>query len=675
MALEVERRLAAIMFSDIMGYTALMARDEENARRARDRHEAVVRPLVERYQGEWIERTGDETLSTFPSALDAVNCALAVQAELRDDPELRLRIGIHQGDVTFDAGGISGDGVNIAARIRPLAEPGGVCVSEEVQHSLRGRTDLEFASLGTQELKNVGRPIAVFAVKGTAAPPRPAAAVAVLRVRTSRLPAALVAAALIALGLAGWWWARGGGELAPIRSIAVLPLENLSADPDQEFFADGMTEALIGDIAKIGSLRVISRTSVMRYKDSEKSLPEIARELNVDAVLEGTVMRAGDRVRISAQLIHAPTDRHLWAERYDREVRAILTLQSEIAQAIADQIRIELTPEERERLANTRRVDPEAHEAYLKGLYHWNQFTRESWNRAVDYHVEAIERDPGFALAYVGLAEAHNLLGSWHGDRPPREAYRLARAAAEKALEIDSMLAEAHAELAFAQFVYAWDWAGAEREFRRAIQLNPNSAKTRGKYAVLLNASGRFDEAEVELRRTLELNPLSPIAYVDLGDSYLQSGQYEKARQQALKAADLDLDFNPAYDLLGLVFWREGMPERAIEALRKAAELSGNHPKRLGELGYFYAAAGRPEEARRLLLELENVRAPGHVTTAIAKIHAGLGEQDLAFANLEEAIEEGNPAVVWLNFSPAFDPLRSDPRFLALLRRIGFPES
>jgi tetratricopeptide (TPR) repeat protein len=380
-------------------------------------------------------------------------------------------------------------------------------------------------------------------------------------------------------------------------------------------------------------------------------------------------------VRITAQLIGTSPERHLWANNYDRDLSDILILLSEVAGAIAGEIQVTLTPEEETRLGSTRPVNPEAHEAYLKGRYYWNQFTREGWKRAIDYHKEAIAKDPGFALAYVGLAEAYTLSGSWHGDRPPQEAYRLARAAAEKALEIDDTLAEAHTQLGFAQFMYGWDWAGAEQEFRRGIQLSPNSTMTRGTYAVLLHAMGRFEEAKAEISRTLELNPLSPIAYVDLGVNYLGSGQYGKAREQTLKAAELDPDFPPAYGILGMAFWREGKPEQASEALRKAVQLSNDHPDRIGDLGYVYAASGRTEEARKLLRELKQVQMPGHVSTAIAKVHAGLGEKDFAFASLEKAIEEGNPSVVWLNVWPAFDPLRSDPRFADLLRRINYPGS
>jgi adenylate cyclase len=417
-----ERRLAAIMFTDIVGYTALTARDEEAARRARDRHEAVVRPLVEEYQGQWIERTGDETLSAFPSALDAVNCALAVQEKLDGDLDLQLRVGIHHGDVTFDAAGVSGDGVNVAARVRPMAKPGGSCITGDVHHSVRGRPGLGFEALGEQHFKNVDHPVSVFAVSGTAASPRPASARS--------------------------WWTRGAAELTPIHSIAVLPLENLSRDPEQEYFADGMTEALIGDLAKIGSLTVISRTSIMQYKDARKPLPEIAKELNVAGIIEGTVMRAGDRVRINVQLIDARNDRLLWSDRYDRDLGDILALHGDVARAVAEQVRLELNPEEQAVLTASRTVDPRAYDAYLRGLQlRGPGFSGFSWVQALEQFERAVELDPGFAEAHVALGDARVWLGSGMDGRYRGEFPR-AREAARRALEIDDRLGAAHALLA-----------------------------------------------------------------------------------------------------------------------------------------------------------------------------------------------------------------------------------
>ncbi len=397
----VDRKLAAIMFTDIVGYTALMARDEEAARRARTRHEAVVRPMVERYHGQWLERTGDETLSSFASALDAVSCALTVQAELDGDPDLRLRIGIHHGDVTFDADGVSGEGVNVAARVRPIAEPGGICITEDVHHSVRGRPGLEFEPLGEQEFKNVDHPVAVFAASGTAAPPRPVAEAK--RTALPRAGFALAVLVLIALAI-GWWLARPSAVLPPIRSIAVLPLENLSGDPEQEYFTAGMTEALISDLAKIASLSVVSRTSVMQYAGARKPLPEIALELGADEVVEGSVLRAGRGVRVSVQLIDARRDRHLWSQSYERDLSDILRLQSEVARAVAREVQLKLAPTDQASLTSTRPVNPEAYEAYLKGLYLFGKQGASNHRRAIQLLEQAVEADPDSAPAWAALA-------------------------------------------------------------------------------------------------------------------------------------------------------------------------------------------------------------------------------------------------------------------------------
>ena len=303
-----ERRLAAIMFTDIVGYTALMAESEAKGLRVRERHRALVRPVVEQYHGESIEARGDESLSTFPTALDAVNCALAIEAAARDEAELKLHLGIHLGDVVVQDGEVSGDGVNIASRICALSEGGGICVSDEVQHSIQNQENVEAHSLGEHELKNVPRPVGVFSITGVAAPPRFIAAVQPARSpRTARWAFAGVVA--LFLGALGAWWLTGRApDAGPVRSIAVLPFDNLSGDPEQEYFADGMTEALIANLARVRGLRVISRTSTMAYRNSGKTLPQIARELDVDAVVEGSVLRAGERVRITAQLIQASSD-------------------------------------------------------------------------------------------------------------------------------------------------------------------------------------------------------------------------------------------------------------------------------------------------------------------------------------------------------------------------------
>ncbi len=406
MAERLERHLAAIMFTDIVDSSAVMGASEAAGIRVRHRHFEVVRPIVERYHGRLIEEAGDETLSSFPSAVDAVSCALAIHAELRGDPELRIRAGIHLGEVVFEGRRVHGDGVNVAARIRALAEPGGTTVSGEVYTAVRNQGNVEATSLGDQDLKNIDRPVTVYSITGEPTAPGATPALRVPRLSPRRLGAIGVAAlVVVALG----WWAveRGAFHPGPIRSIAVLPLANLSGDEEQRYFVDGLTDALIGTLAKIESLRVISRTSVMSHRDTQKTLPEVARELEADAIIEGSVLRAGNRVRITTQLIDARTDQPLWSQSYERDLSDILALQGELAEAIAREIELELTPRDRERLSRARPVNPIAYDATLKGRQLIDSLTPSDHRLAVRYFERAIAADPEYAPAYCGLAEVY----------------------------------------------------------------------------------------------------------------------------------------------------------------------------------------------------------------------------------------------------------------------------
>ncbi len=468
----------------------------------------------------------------------------------------------------------------------------------------------------------------------------------------------------------------GGGQPAPIRSLAVLPLENLSRDPEQEYFADGMTEALITDLAQIGALRVISRTSVMRYKGTEKSLREIARELNVDGVVEGSVLRAGERVRITAQLIQAPTDRHLWAKSYERNLRDVLALQSEIARAITDEIRIKITREERARLSKSRPLEPEAYQLYLKGRYFWNKRSEEGFKRGIDYFNQAIHKDPNYALAYAGLAYSYNLLGhELYSVLHPREAYPKAKAAATKALELDETLAEAHSVLADIRFRYDWDWLGAEREHKRAIELNPGYATAHQWYSHYLLPMGRTDESLAESKLALELDPLSLIINLHLGWHYLYVRQYDKAIEQLRKTLELDPNFVLARLFLGQAYEQKAMHEEAIVEFQKAISLSRGGPVHVAALGHAYAVSGKRGEAQKVLERLIELSKRRYVPSyEISVIYAGLGDKEQAFAWLQKAYEERDSS--WLldvNLDPRFDDLRSDPRFADLVRRVGLP--
>jgi TolB-like protein/DNA-binding winged helix-turn-helix (wHTH) protein/Tfp pilus assembly protein PilF len=482
-------------------------------------------------------------------------------------------------------------------------------------------------------------------------------------------------AAVLLVGMAvGWFvWHRiepRTGQVAPgtIRSLAVLPLENLSGDPQQEYFADGMTDALIADLGQIARLRVISRTSVMRYKGTKKSLPEIAGELNVDAVAEGSVIREGGRVRITAQLIEAKTDRHLWAHSYDRGVTSVLALQGEVAQAIANEIQISVTPEEQARLASARPVNPEAHELYLRGWYFWSKAQAPpDVHKAIDYFLQAIDKDPSYALAHAGLAAAYNDLGEGQGSFSS-ETFSKAKTAAARAVELDDGLAEGHAELAHAVLALDWDWAKAEREFKRALELNPNSAVVHAGYAAYLAQVGRLPQAVSEAKQVRWLDPLRLWRYVLVGLIYYDARQYDQALEETRKALELDPKANVSW-LRGFIYREKGMSEKAIREFQRC----GDNAYMLAHLGNAYARAGRAAEARETISKLRQHIRTQNVTYGIALVYAGLGEKDEAFAWLEKAYQVRDKGLTFLKVDPCLDPLRSDPRFQDLLRRVGLP--
>jgi serine/threonine-protein kinase len=498
----------------------------------------------------------------------------------------------------------------------------------------------------------------------------PVAAPARPRLWTRRLALAAVAVvALVALLVSfnvGSLRDRLLGEPTQITSLAVLPLENLSGDAEQQYFVDGIHEELTATLAQIGSLKVISRSSAMRYQETDKPLQQIAEELGVEAVVEGSVRRAGNQVRVTVQLIKADTDEHLFAENYQRELRDILFLQSEIAQAISRQVQVTLSPQEEAQLARTRPVNPEAYEAYLRGRHLiFTGLTPKSIRTSIEYFQEALEKDPNFALAYVGLADAFGFLGgSGISAIPPEEAVPKMEEALEKALELDDQLAEAHTSLGLLKHEYEWDWPAAESEYKRAIELNPNYALAYLFYSQLLNQLGRHEEA---LERSLQAqarDPLDPFISGNVTFRYQLAGQLE----QALELAREDLEVHPdswlAYDNIAGLFLEKGMHEEAIEMYRKAKSRAG--------LGYAYAVAGRRSESLAVLEELKERSTHRHVSPiAFATIYAGLGETEEVFNWLERGYQERDGMTTWIHLLPEFIPYRDDPRFQDLLRRMN----
>jgi len=504
--------------------------------------------------------------------------------------------------------------------------------------------------------------------------PAPEAEPAPARSRRGAITVAILSVALLAVvaALFGFsaWRNRLSGRTSepPIRSLAVLPLSNLSGDPQQDYFADGMTDALITDLAKANELKVISRTSVMQFKDVKKPLPEIARELGVDGILEGSVQRSGGRVRVTVQLIRAATDTHLWAESYERDTPDVLSLQGEIAQAVAREIKVALSPEESTHLTRARPVNPEAYELYLKGQYHYYKWKTDDFRQAVDYFQKAIDADPHWAPPYAALANSYGWL--WiAGAIPPQEALPRFSAALKTALEIDNALPEAHYTLAASDYYYRWDWEEADREFRLALTLDPSLVEARFEYAWFLSCMGRIPEALAEAQRAVERDPLSVSANLALGSIYSLARQYDLALVQLRRTAEMDPNDPRAYEFLSGVYERKGMYEDAVGERQKAMTLGGTKPDRLAGLQRAYEQSGPKGYWMWELSEAKRHQAPYEIALAYAQ----LGNTDQAVAWLEKAYQQHAWQMPQLKIIPEWDPIRSDPRFQALLRKMNFP--
>ncbi len=479
-----------------------------------------------------------------------------------------------------------------------------------------------------------------------------------------------------AVGLGAWAAWRHfypKNSVPAIRSIAVLPLQNLSGDPGQEYFADGMTEELTTDLAKLGSLRVTSRTSTIPYKGTKKGLPEIARELNVDGIVEGSVMRSGNQVRITAQLLYAPADQHIWAETYERDLGDVLRLQSEVAQAIAQQVRAEVTPEQRARLRSARAVNPEAYEAYLRGRYYLsNQFTMaEPLNAAKNYFEESIRKDPGFALAYSGLADSYAYLGFFR-QLSPEQAYRPAKEALGKAMEMDDSIGEAHDTLGLLSFSYDWDWDATERELDRAIELAPSYSCAHEDRASFLAFRGRRAEAMAEIAKSKVLDPGPSSAMAEAGTYYELRDYVGLVEASQRGVVSYPKEWVEHYDL-GVGYEGTGKRLEAISEYQRAVEMSGGDQDALAALAHADASIGRRAEAEKILRDLEQKSKSTYVSPyAIATVYAGLGEKDKAFEFLEKAYRLRSLELSSsLKADLRLDNLRSDPRFQNLLRRVG----
>lgn len=692
-----QRKLAAIMFTDMVGYSTLAQRDDKLALELLEEHRRLLREIFPHFNGTEIKTIGDAFLIEFHSALEAAQCAIEMQRTLakrnHDVPTTRrieIRIGIHIGDVVHRDGDVYGDGVNIASRIEPLAGAGGICVSMDVERQIRNALEARFEKLAPTELKNISVAMDLFRIvlpweQRAKADPAEAG------VRGRSFPAsrlAWVGAIVLAAAGAAWWFAHQAGKqvasspsvstsrTAPAtdqKSVAVLPFVNLSPEKADEYLSDGMTEELLNALAKVKGLHVPGRSSSFAFKGRKEEgiFRKVGEQLHVNTVLEGSVRKAGTRLRITAQLINVADGFHLWSETYDREMADIFAIQSDVAQRVATALKGQLLAGEREQLARKPTENLEAYGLYLKGRYHMIKDTEEASWKAIESYEKAIELDPNYALAYAGLADAYGGLGGVWGFVSPTETVPKSRAAALRAIELDETLAEAHAALAGCKF-FEWNWEEAERELKRALELNPNIPGAHAFLGGLLQGRGRFNEAIAARRQAQKLDPLRPDFTAYLGYPYFLAHQYDQAIACYRQALEMDPKYFWASLWLGEVFVQQGEYDKAISEINKAVNLSGRNVRTVAELAYAYAVSGKRDEAMRLLDELKQRSANAYVAPYfIALVHAGLAEKDETFEWLDKAYQERFIFLYWLKVEPVFDDLHSDPRFVALLKKVG----
>jgi TolB-like protein len=635
---EGERRLAAIMYTDIVGYTSLTQKDESSTLQALEEHRSLLRPHFSSHGGREIKTIGDGFLVEFPSALNAVLCAIAIQQMMHDrklatGETISLRIGIHVGDVVEKGNDILGDAVNVASRIEPLAEHGGVCVSGQVYDQVRNKSDLPFVSLGEKSLKNVTIPVAVYKVA--------------MPWEQSVTTEALV---------------------FPTNRIAVLPFTSFSSNPDDAYFADGMTEEVISTVSGISGLEVISRTSIMGYKGSTKKVEDIGRELKVGAVLEGSFRKAGNRIRVTAQLIEVAKDRHLWAQNYDRSLDDVFEVQSDVAKQVADALRVRILSPEKERIERKPTESTVAYTLYLRGRQLWNKRTLNDVREALTYFERAVKEDPNFALGYVGQADCYSVAQLV----PNVEWFDKVKPLVAKALQLDPDLAEAHTTNGLV-LACEYDLRHAEEEFKKAIELKPSYATAHQWYQLnVLVPELRWDEALRHIEKAVELDPLSPIMHVNLALYYMAKRDYSRAVEPDKRAVELGLKL--AHGNLG---WAYGMMKMHDDMKREFATwvevAQDTYPlaKLVAEVNIAYCQDDS-ETLSRLLPELEaHCQEPLVSSYMIAETYFHLGENDKGFKWLERSYSTRESSLLDLTSEKDFDGVRTDPRYLDLLKRLG----
>jgi adenylate cyclase len=637
------RQLAAIMFSDMSGYTALMQQNEQSAKGKIRRLKEVLETSVSGYNGKILQYYGDGALSIFNSAVDGVNCAVEIQKTLQEEPKVELRIGIHTGDISIEDESIYGDGVNLASRIESLAVPGSIFISEKVFDEIRNHENLTAREMGYFELKNVIKPVRIFAIdnKGLVVPSRDE-----LKGKTKQ----------------------------PANRLAVLPFVNMSGDSENEYFSDGITEELLNAFTKVDGLRVTSRTSAFAFKGKNTDIREIGIQLNVDRILEGSVRKAGNRVRISAQLINAADGYHIWSETYDRNLTDIFEVQDEISSIIANKCRENLTAKKNEeKLVKVPTQNLEAYTLFLKGLHFHNKITPKNTKKAIECFEKAITLEPDYAYAYAMAAAGYAFLGAT-GQMQPNEAFEIVHRYSDKALQLDSSLAAGYSAKGAAYLLYDWEWKQAYKSLLKAVELHPATTEAHQLLSLYYLSTGRKKEAVDIMEKALQADPISPIVNQYLADAYLNAGRTDDALKQVERLLDLYPNMRVALEAKGWCIGLKGDWKKAVEIFKGVHRLIKNPLKGLAPLGYAYAQSGEPEKALECIRKIEQrqVEEPGTVLDIdLAMIWWSLGEKDKAFHHLFQCVEKKMGVVAILIDHPMFKEASDDPGYQLLKKKLN----
>lgn len=662
------RQLAAIMFTDIVGYTALMGSDEQKAFKILNKNRELQKPIIEEFNGRWIKELGDGVMASFSTVSDAVTAAVKIQQTCNSAKEFQLRIGIHSGEVVFENNDVFGDGVNIAARIQAIANPGSIYISESVHNNISNKKDFQTKFVKEEKLKNVKDRIKIYLVlvDGVIVAPSPTIG---RKIKTKR--SVLLFFGIVIVLLTAGYFIKDifTTQRSSPKSIAVLPFIDLSQEQNQEYFSDGMMVDIINRLSKIEDLQVISRTSCMKYKGTKITLKEIANELGVTNILEGSIRKSGNQIRISVTLTNGKNSKNLWAEEYDRDLTDIFAVQSDVSTRIAEILKTKLTQEEKLMLLKSDTKFPEAYKFYLKGRFFWDIRSRESFDSAEVNFLHAVQLDPQYALAYSGLADCYifNKKGLSELDATP-----IAKAYATKALSLDSTLAEAWTTIAFIKLGFDFDWKGAKLDYEKAIQLNPNYAVARQFYGGMLVWQGEKNSGLLELKRAIELDPLSLAIHWSLAIGYYYARDYNNSLLEFQKI----LTINPKYELallgIGNTYLAMGNYNKAIDQFKQLSAIPNvtNRTNLLLDISYAYALSGNKVKARQVKDQaMEN--NPLNSNYFLAKICVAEKKYEEAINYLSKAYSLKEFYVRFMKAEPAFDPIRNDSRFKLILKKVG----